>query len=433
MPILKRLGALSLSLALALTAFTGCSGNSSGSSSSSGDGSSSQVEAMDLSSVTDPYLATAGLAGDTVVATVNGLDITADNLLYWLAANIDSTAQYYSMMGMPATDLPWDTEVEDGVTLSQSFLDAALQTAALYVLVPSVAQKEGLSVSDDFSQAMNQAMDAMVQQAGSQQLVDHAMWYNALTSDLYSRIYQASDLNSQLMNRYYGEGGPDAPSDQDILTYVSDNLQIAYKAKHILLKTVDTSKPIKDEDGNATGEYEKLDDATVAEKKALAEDILSQLQAADDKEALFDDLMEQYSEDTDSSGAVNKPEGYECSTGQMAEPFETAALALQPGEISGIVESNYGYHIILRLPIQPADYRDQYISYLMTQRQNGWLEDTPAETTDAYGKIDPAAFYTKLTALRTAVQAEVEASQAESSGDASSSSSNSSSSSSSAS
>ena len=131
MPILKRLGALSLSLALALTAFTGCSGNSSGSSSSSGDGSSSQVEAMDLSSVTDPYLATAGLAGDTVVATVNGLDITADNLLYWLAANIDSTAQYYSMMGMPATDLPWDTEVEDGVTLSQSFLDAALQTAAL--------------------------------------------------------------------------------------------------------------------------------------------------------------------------------------------------------------------------------------------------------------------------------------------------------------
>ena len=62
MPTLKRLGALSLSLVLALTAFTGC-GAKGGSSSSSSDGSSSQVQAMDLSSVTDPFLSTAGLSG----------------------------------------------------------------------------------------------------------------------------------------------------------------------------------------------------------------------------------------------------------------------------------------------------------------------------------------------------------------------------------
>ena len=101
--------------------------------------------------------------------------------------------------------------------------------------------------------------------------------------------------------------------------------------------------------------------------------------------------------------------------------------------ISGIVESTYGYHIILRLPIQAADYRDQYVSYLMSQRQQGWLEQFPVETNDEYKKIDPAAFYTQLTALRTAVQAEVTAAQEESSGDSSSSSSGSSSGSSSAS
>ena len=38
-----------------------------------------------------------------------------------------------------------------------------------------------------------------------------------------------------------------------------------------------------------------------------------------------------------------------------------------------------GYHIILRLPIQAADYRDQYVSYLMSQRQQGWLEQFPVE------------------------------------------------------
>lgn len=424
MPNLKRLGAFSLALVLALTAFTGCSGkgdNSSGSSSGS-SGSSSQAETMDLSSVTDPYQATAGLAGDTVVATAGEAKITADNLLYWLAASIDSTAQYYAMMGMTTSDLPWDTEMEDGTTMAQSVLNNALQTATLYALVPVIAQQEGLSLSAESTQTIQQSMDDFAQQAGSQEMLNHMLWSSALTQDLYTRMYQASDLNTQLMNRYYGQGAPDAPKDEDILTYVSDNLQIAYKAKHILLKTVDTSKPITDENGTATGEYEKLDDATVAEKKALAEDILAQLQAASDKEALFDQLMQQYSEDTDSSGNLNSPEGYEAKSGQMVPAFETAALALQPGEISGIVESPYGYHIILRLPIQPADYRDQYISYLMTQRQQGWLNDYPVETNDEYKKIDPAAFYSKLTALRNSVQAEVDASQAASSGDSSSSS-----------
>ena len=41
---------------------------------------------------------------------------------------------------------------------------------------------------------------------------------------------------------------------------------------------MDTNSPITDENGNATGEYTPLDDETVAQKKAQAEDILAQLQ-----------------------------------------------------------------------------------------------------------------------------------------------------------
>ena len=92
---LKKLTALSLALALGISLFAGCSkGDSSSSSASSAtsSGASSSapaVEPMDLTGVTDPYMATAGIAGDTVVAKVGDFEITADNYLYWLYYGIN--------------------------------------------------------------------------------------------------------------------------------------------------------------------------------------------------------------------------------------------------------------------------------------------------------------------------------------------------------
>ena len=77
---LKRLGALSLSVVLALSALSGCKsgkdeGQSSGSSQTDASSSAAvQVEPMDLTGVADPYLAAAGLAGNTVVATAGGAE-----------------------------------------------------------------------------------------------------------------------------------------------------------------------------------------------------------------------------------------------------------------------------------------------------------------------------------------------------------------------
>jgi len=103
-------------------------------------------------------------------------------------------------------------------------------------------------------------------------------------------------------------------------------------AQHILLMTV----------GGKT-------DAEVAEIKKKAEDILAQ---AKKKGANFDDLAKKYSEDPGS-----KAKGGDLGwlvQGQTVPEFEKAAFSLNKGEISDLIKTQYGFHIIKVLDKETA-------------------------------------------------------------------------------
>lgn len=389
--------AAALAVVMGLSTLAGCGGSGSSSSSSSstsgsssGSSSSSQVEPMDLSGVTDPYLATSGLSGDTVVARVGQADITAAELLYWLNYGTELTL---SQAGSYLTELPWDADMGDQ-TFSDQMKQSALDAAAFYALLPILAEQEGLSVTQETLDQLESQREQAIQALGSEEIAEHSYWYQMITWDLLSKLSTCGDLHIQLQNLYFGEGSDGYPTDAEVLAYAQDELGI-YRAKHILLATKDVT----------TGEA--LDEATAAEKRAQAEDLLAQLRAAEDPVALFDDLMNEYSEDP---GLAAYPDGYTAQTGQMVPEFEEAALALKDGEISDVVYSeSTGYHIILRLPLDPADYRNQLVAQLMQTKTDQWLEEYGLETTDAYDKIDPASYREQVVALQAAVQEEVDA------------------------
>jgi peptidyl-prolyl cis-trans isomerase SurA len=73
--------------------------------------------------------------------------------------------------------------------------------------------------------------------------------------------------------------------------------------------------------------------------RAFANRVLARIRAGDD----FALLAQAYS--TDASGKNGGDLGW-FDRGQMVPEFEKAAFALQPGEISGVVETKYGFHII---------------------------------------------------------------------------------------
>jgi peptidyl-prolyl cis-trans isomerase D len=79
---------------------------------------------------------------------------------------------------------------------------------------------------------------------------------------------------------------------------------------------------------------------TDAQAQAKAADILKQLKAGAD----FAELAKKYSKDP---GSASKGGDVDFITrGQMVKPFEDAAFSLKPGELSGLVKTTYGYHIL---------------------------------------------------------------------------------------
>lgn len=78
------------------------------------------------------------------------------------------------------------------------------------------------------------------------------------------------------------------------------------------------------------------------EAKKLAAEVLAKAKKGQD----FAGLAKQYSDEPgakDRAGALGK-----FGKGQMVKPFSEAAFALKPGEISGLVETDFGFHVIKR-------------------------------------------------------------------------------------
>ena len=258
---MKRAGALTLAALILAFSLTACGkdGGSSGSgasSSAAGSTSSSEPITVDLDAVTDVFLTTAGIPGDTVVAQVGDVDITAAELLYWVAYSADSMLSYYSTY-FGITELPWDTEDASGVTLTQGTLDNALRTAALYALIPGIAEEEGVTLSQDFQDTFADQLATMTEAMGGEDVMAMYLWQYPLTPELYTQLCESEDLNGQLQDKYFGENGTMKPTDADLLSYIQNDRKL-YSVKHILLLTQDpeTGEPLDEaagEEGSGGG------------------------------------------------------------------------------------------------------------------------------------------------------------------------------------
>ena len=91
---------------------------------------------------------------------------------------------------------------------------------------------------------------------------------------------------------------------------------------------------------------------TNEDAKTVAEEVLKKAQNGDD----FDTLMNKYSSDP---GLATSPLGYiVAKNGNMVQEFEDASFALDVDQISDLVETSFGYHIIKRCAFDEDFYEE---------------------------------------------------------------------------
>ncbi|MDO4516196.1 MAG: peptidylprolyl isomerase, partial [Bacillota bacterium] len=325
---------------------------------------------------------------DTVMMTVNGDNVTAGDLFFWIAQNADYISGYYSQMGV---ELDWSEDMGDGTTMGDYLKEQAKSSAVLYHVVREQAQDQGYEMTEEDKEAYQAELDSAKEQLGGDE--EYANWLRTMliTDEGMEKLSSVGVLYTHLLEGTYLDGGEKAATGEEIVQYAEDNDLLV--AKHILLSNKDSQ----------TGEALSEEDA--AAKKAKAEELLAQLQGITDPkelEAKFDELMEANSED---SGLQNNPDGYVFTAGQMVEEFENAVRGLEFGQVSGVVESTHGYHIILRLsPADSDQIREEWAKQQMDAQVQTWVDEAEVETTEDFNNLDVAEFYTALETYRDTIE-----------------------------
>ena len=350
----------------------------------------------------------AGCGSDTkedTVMTVNGTAVSFDEYMGGLNQAVSELEDLYQSYS--GTSVDWDGKFlfDDTVTNLEWCLKRAGQQVARYRVVEQKAKEMGVTLTDEQTTAIDDQIQNIKDQyvtsddnADTQLQAFFASY--GYTEDSYRERCRLNYLYSDLFTEIYGEQGSKL-SDDKVQAYAKENDYIT--SAHILLLTSET---VTDADGKSSSK--ELSDEQKAEKKAKAEELCAELKAiTDDTErwTRFKELMNEYSEDT---GLPQFPEGYCFTKGSMVTEYDDASRALKEYEVSDVVESQFGYHVIMRLPTKGTDlvsYRNGYtqsvapLTYLAAPVEfdadiADWASSADIKYTKLYDSIDFSQFIT---------------------------------------
>lgn len=238
------------------------------------------------------------------------------------------------------------------LALVESGGSQTLETMISEELINQEVDKAGITITDE---DLNKEIDSIKSNFSSEEEFAQLLtYYNMTMDDLKEEMQIQAQLRKLLEPQV-------TVTDEDIKTYYDSNLESfeipeQVRASHILVETMEE-----------------------------AEAILSELKSGSDFAAV---AMEK-STDTGSKEAGGDLDFF--SRGEMDEAFETAAFSMNVGDLSEVVESSFGFHIIKltdhkdattpTLEEKTEEIREKLVTDQITTLSSTWLEEKRTEAT----------------------------------------------------
>ena len=267
---------------------------------------------------------------DVVLTSSDGkYTVTWDVMYYFLCLAIEeinsTTGAYPDLSDL--TETGYSTQIKT----------RAEESVLACLAIEYAADEAGAEITDDDRAEIAFNQELAEEQEGGADGFKKYLAENHLSYETYIYIVSVIDyLYENTVIATYGEGAK-LFSDADTAAFLEDTEYLTVKQIYFSTTEIDGIK--------------KLDDEALREKQFTAASVYDMLTSFEggDFDAYFDSLMLEYSEDTT---AINMyPNGYLFKADETYPALYDAASALEIGTYSGVIETELGFHIVYRLPV----------------------------------------------------------------------------------
>jgi len=334
---------------------------------------------------------------DLVVMTINDkYKVSFDEYRYFYFTALKDT-------GIDFEDYK-DDKLEESYKLVKEYVEKSIKNYyANYV----IAENHDIEVTSKMEDEIEVAHQQLVKEYEGEENFNKILLSEYYTLDLWKYLCRGELLLEEIYNQLYAEGGKYFKSKDDFKKFAKTDEYA--RVKHILIPYASqvelSEEEMKDYDKKSLSDklsiredaYAKLDDeakkAVDAKAKKHAEDVLKLVNDGGD----YDELLAEYNWDP---GMESYEEGYFMTKDtSFVKEFVDASMALKVGEVSGLVESDYGYHIIKREAVDEKyveenidelyyDYYNETITATDSEMRGPILDEMKVTYFDGYEKLD---------------------------------------------
>lgn len=248
-----------------------------------------------------------------VAATINGTNLTEDTV----------TKQIMSMRTSYGytKDKDWAQYLVNNDLTPKKYRKQLIDSYTQQILLQQAQKENGVTVSD---KEVEKAWKDACKSAGGAKTIKKTLKTYGYTEDTYKSSLKESLAQQKLKEAV---APTSKPKDSEIVDYINENLSKyndARRSSNILIKV----------DSDASDEDK-------AAAKAKAQECLDKINSG---ELSFEDAVKQYSDDTGSKEKKGDVGWDKLTT--FVDSYQAALEGLNKGDVSDVVESTYGYHII---------------------------------------------------------------------------------------